>query len=75
MKQSEILKQLSKILNKDDIDKESPISRSLSSKHSSSIEILLEHVTILVAELRHDAESSKRELFEIRDILEYDFEE
>lgn len=73
MKESEILQQLKKILNKNDIGKESPISRSLSTKHSSPVALLLEHVTILVAELRHDAESSKRELFEIRDILEYDF--
>ena len=73
MKQSEIVKQLQEILCKNDIDKDSPISRPLSSKHSSSVELLLEHVAILVAELRHDAESSKRELFEIRDILEYDF--
>ena len=67
-----IVKKLQGILNKADIDRDSPITRAKSVKHSSQVEVLIQHVEILVAELRHDAEASKRELFQVRNLLEFD---
>lgn len=72
MKEEEIIDQLRDILANDDIDRDHPITRNTSNKHASSIEVLLQHVAILVADLRFDAECSRRELFEIRDTLEFD---
>ncbi len=72
MTQAEIIKKLKKILYKSDIDRDSLITRQTSTKHKNEIELLLEHINILIAELRHDAESSKRELFQIRNLLEFD---
>lgn len=72
MTPSKIVKKLQAILDKADIDRDSPITRAKSRKHFSQIEVLLEHVQILVAELRHDAEASKRELFQVRNLLEFD---
>ncbi len=67
-----LIQKLQKILNKSDVDRDSPITRVKSSKHESQVEVLLEHISILVLELRHDAEASKRELFQIRNLLELD---
>jgi hypothetical protein len=71
MQKTLLKKKLIKILNKNDIDIDSLITRKLSNKHCSRTEILLEHIGILVQSLIHDNESLRRELKEIKDILEF----
>lgn len=70
MSQKQIEDRLKAILNKADVGLEQPLNRKISSKHTCKIEVLLEHVSLLVADLRFDAESSKRELFQVRVLLE-----
>ena len=70
MNQQKILARLRKILNKSDVELDGLINRKKSSKHSDEIEVLLDHISLLVTDLRFDAEASRRELFEIRSILE-----
>lgn len=71
MNQQEIDTKLRNILDNDDVDRDHPITRNPSPKHGSATEVLLEHLSLLVTDLRFDAECSRRELFEVRDILEY----
>lgn len=70
MNHKEIAAKLRAILNRADIDSDGLINRKRSSKHGSDIEILLEHISLLVLDLRFDAKASKRELFEVRQVLE-----
>lgn len=72
MNQKHIKSALEKILSKEDSDpvREKILSRKVSSKHDGKIELLLEHVKLLVAYLRFDAEASRREMFEARKLLE-----
>ncbi len=71
MNLKEINDRLRTILDKDDIDKDHPITRNPSSKHGSATQVLLEHLSLLVTDLRFDAECSRRELIEVRNLLEY----
>jgi len=61
---------LRKILNREDTETDGLIRRGKSSKHTHELEVLMEHVALLVADLRFDAEASKRELFVARSLLE-----
>ncbi len=70
MIQKEIISRLKKILNKSDVEYDGLINRKQSSKHDGEIEVLLEHVSLLVADLRFEAKVNRRELFQVRAILE-----
>ena len=65
-----ITARLREVLNRSDIDSDGMVNRKVSSLHNSNIDVLLDHVTLLVADLRFDAEASRREMFEVRKVLE-----
>ncbi len=70
MEKKQIVAKLRAILDRADVSSDGIINRKVSSEHSSEIEVLLEHVSLLVADFRFDAEASRRELFEVRALLE-----
>lgn len=70
MNKKEIVKTLRSILNKADTDIDSIVTRKSSVKHNNDIDVLIEHISILIADLRFDAECSRRELFLVRQALE-----
>lgn len=70
MTSKQIVAKLRAILDRADVGSDGIINRKVSSEHSSEIQVLIEHVSLLVADLRFDAEASRRELFEVRKILE-----
>ena len=70
MDHKQIAAKLRTILNRADIETDGLITRKRSSKHGEEVEVLLEHISLLVADLRFEAEASKRELFEVRSLLE-----
>lgn len=70
MDRNEIIMRLTQILDKMDTDRESIVTRGISRKHEDKIELLIEHVSMVVSDLRFDAEASRRELFEVRKLLE-----
>jgi hypothetical protein len=59
---------LRKILNREDTDSEI-LNREVLQR-PDEIEVLLEHVVLLVADLRFDALASRKEMFEARKLLE-----
>jgi hypothetical protein len=65
----QIISKLRAILDRADVDSDI-LSRKVSSKHNDETEILLEHVLLLVVDLRFNTEATIRELFEIRALLE-----
>jgi len=69
MDHKQIISKLKTILARADIGTDVLI-RKRSSKHDSEIEMLLEHVALLVLDAKFDAEISRRELFEVRTLLE-----
>jgi len=71
MENKDIEKQLMSMLEKEDIDVDNILNRKMSDNHKSKIHVLIQHVSVLIQDLKHDAESSKREMFQLRDILEY----
>jgi len=70
MKNKEITSRLRSILQKEDVESDGLINRKRSSKHEDDMSVLLEHISLLIADLRFDAEATRRELFEIRGLLE-----
>lgn len=66
MKEKGIVKALRSILNKSDLDRDDPITRKRSIKHTDDIQVLLAHTRILVSSLRHEAECCRRELFDLQ---------
>lgn len=70
MDRKKVVSKLRTILNRDDVESDGLINRKVSSKHDSEIEVLLEHISLLVVDLRFDAEASRRELSEARTLLE-----
>ncbi len=72
MNQEHIKSILRKILNQEDLElvKEEVLSRKKSQKHDCEIEVLIEHISLLVTDLRFATEASNRELFEARQLLE-----
>lgn len=70
MNQKQVTAKLRVILDRADVDSDGLINRKASVKHGDDIEVLLEHISILVTDLRFDAEASRRELFDVRTLLE-----
>lgn len=70
MQQKEVIAKLRLILDRADVDSDGIINRKMSTQHANEIEVLLEHISLLVLDLRFDSEASRRELFEIRLLLE-----
>jgi len=70
MDKKQIAAKLRAILDREDVESDGLVNRKMSSGHTSEIEVLLEHVSLLVADCRFNAEASKRELFEVRTLLE-----
>lgn len=70
MNNKQIVAKLRKILDRDDVESDGLICRKQSSKHNSDIEVLLEHISLLVTDLRFNNEATRRELFEVRILLE-----
>lgn len=70
MNQKQITAKLRSFLDRADVDSDGIINRKVSSQHESEMQVLLEHVSILITDLRFDAECSRRELFQVRSLLE-----
>ena len=70
MNKDEITSRLRAILQKEDVESDGLINRKRSSKHEDDMYVLLEHISLLIADLRFDAEATRRELFEVRGLLE-----
>lgn len=70
MNRKKVIAKLRTILKRADVDSEGLINRKASSKHTDEMEVLLEHISLLITDLRFDSESSRRELFSIRALLE-----
>lgn len=72
MTKQEIVDRLKKILDKADLDRDDPLTRKTSSKHSNNLEVLFDNLSILISSLRHDNECVRRELHELKKLLEED---
>ena len=70
MDNKQVAAKLRAILDRADVESDGLISRKRSSKHTSEIEILLEHVSLLVTDLRFDNAATRNELWQVRDVLE-----
>ncbi len=70
MNKKQITAELRTILNRVDTESDGMLNRKRSSKHQDDIEVLLEHVRLLVLDSIFNAEASKREMFAIRSLLE-----
>ena len=70
MQHKQIVAKLRAILHRADVESDGLVNRKRSSKHEDEIEVLLEHLSLLVADLRFDATATRRELFEVRSLLE-----
>lgn len=70
MNKKQITAKLRDILNREDVESDGLVNRKQSSLHESEVEVLLENLSILVLDLRFDAEASRRELFDVRSLLE-----
>jgi len=70
MDRKQILAKLRAILDRADVDSDGMINRKKSSRHEDEMEVLLEHVSLLVTDLRFDVAATRNELFEVRCLLE-----
>jgi len=70
MEHKQIVAKLRAILDRADVESDGLVNRKRSSKHEDEIEVLLEHLSLLVTDLRFDATAARRELFEVRALLE-----
>lgn len=70
MDRKQITASIRAILDRADIETDGLVNRKVSPKHNDEIEVLLEHVRLLVADLKFDVAVSRRELFEVRAVLE-----
>lgn len=70
MDRKQIIAKLKVILDRADVENDGLINRKVSSKHRDEIQVLLEHISLLVLDLKFNAEASLRELFEVRAALE-----
>ncbi len=70
MNKKQITSRLKKILNREDVERGGILTRKVSQNHSDEIEVLLEHVILLIADLRFEASACRREMFEARSLLE-----
>lgn len=69
-KLEQITSYLREILNQEDIYSDGILSRKVSQKHDDKIEVLLQHLKILVMYLRFEASASNKEMFKIRNLIE-----
>jgi hypothetical protein len=69
MDKKKIAARLRVILDRADIDSDL-MTRKQSHLHKDEIEVLLDHVAILVTYLRFDADATRSELFTARNLLE-----
>lgn len=65
-----IRSKLRQILSREDINCDGFINRKKSSKHNSEIEVLLEHVSLLVIDSQFEAQATRNELHDVRSLLE-----
>jgi hypothetical protein len=72
MPKYQIVNELRAILAKLDCESDSLITREPSVKHEDEIELLIQHIRILVEELNHENQSLRNELFDVRKFLEND---
>lgn len=70
MNQRQVMSKLRSLLDRADIESDGMVNRKVSPKHTDEIQILMEHISLLILDLRFDAEASRRELFEVRALLE-----
>ena len=70
MEKKHVVARLRLILSRADVESDGLVNRKVSTKHNSEIEVLLENVALLVTDLRFSVEATRRELFEVRSILE-----
>jgi hypothetical protein len=70
MNKKQIIAKLRAILDRADVDSDGIINRKKSSRHEDEMEVLLEHVSLLVADLRLNVAATRNELFEVRFLLE-----
>jgi len=70
MNQKQVVAKLRFLLDRADVESDGLINRKVSSQHSGEVQVLLEHISLLILDLRFDAEASRRELFEVRSLLE-----
>jgi len=70
MNRKQILAKLRAILGRADVDSDGMINRKKSSRHEDEMEVLLEHVSLLVTDLRFNVAATRNELFEVRCLLE-----
>jgi len=70
MNQKQIISRLKEILSRSDTQSDGPVNRKRSDDHDGEIQILLEHLSLLVTYLKFDLEATRRELFEVRKTLE-----
>jgi len=69
MTNKQIISKLKILLDSDDIDKDGLLNRKTSTEYKE-INILLDHLSILIKDLKLNAEANRRELFQVRKLLE-----
>ena len=70
MQKEQLLRELRDILSKLDCESDSTLTRAKSVKHNDEEEVLLQHIRILIEDLKHDNNSLRNENFEMRRLLE-----
>ena len=65
-----IRSKLRAILSREDMDCDGLINRKKSPKHNSEIEVLLEHISLLVMDSKFQAQAARNELHDVRSLLE-----
>jgi len=70
MNQKQVIAKLRAILDRADVEADGLVNRKISSQHESEVEVLLEHISLLVADLRFNVTATRNELFEVRCLLE-----
>lgn len=70
MDKKQIAFRLRTILDRSDTDSDGLVNRKMSPEHEDEIEVLLENLSLLVADLRFDVSVTRRELFSVRSLLE-----
>jgi len=67
---SKLAKKLRAILDREDMDSDGLITRKPSKKHEDNLDVLIQHISILIKDFRFDKEATRRELSEIRQLLD-----
>lgn len=69
-REKQIATQLRSILDRNDIEQDGLITRKPSQKHTDNIDVLIQHISLLVTDLRFDAEASRREMSAVKSLLD-----